>query len=609
LHPAFLDSGTYPTLPLPPAFTAALISLCGRLRAIDRRETGRRRIAKILCSRRRLNTGKERLKMTTSRLFSISFLARPAVMLLLIALAVGAIPARVSAQTLTVDVPDGGESWGATQPRMIRWHGSASIISVKIEYSTDGGSSWSLVVASTPNDGVHTWTVPTTPSTQCRVKISDATTPTIYDISDADFTIFTSIAVDVPDGGEAWEAGETRVIAWHGSHPSSSPVKIEYSTNGGTVWTTIEDSTPNDGSHPWVVPTVPSTQCRVRVSDATTGTPADMSDNDFTIFTSIAVDVPDGGEAWEAGETRVIAWHGSHPSSSPVKIEYSTDGGTAWTTIEAGTPNDGSHPWVVPAAPSSQCRVRVSDAATGTPTDMSDNSFTIFTSITVDLPNGGEVWGVGDPQYIVWHGSSAPASPVTIEYSTDSGSSWSPIEPTTDNDGSYLWTVPDTPSTQCRVRIAGATNGTPSDMSDSDFTITRRGNIIVEKQTEPDGDPTNFAFSGDANGSISDGGEIVEPVLPGVYSSTEVLADGWYLADISCEDPSHDSFGETATGKATFNVASGETVRCTFTNTRPLVGGFTQSVRKEILQPVWLGLSALMTLTLTAITIRKLWHA
>jgi hypothetical protein len=41
------------------------------------------------------------------------------------------------------------------------------------------------------------------------------------------------------------------------------------------------------------------------------------------------------------------------------------------------------------------------------------------------------------------------------------------------------------------------------------FTNTARGRIIVEKQTNPNGAPGNFTFTGDAAGTISDNGQIV----------------------------------------------------------------------------------------------------
>ncbi|NEZ02525.1 hypothetical protein G4Y73_00005, partial [Wenzhouxiangella sp. XN201] len=41
------------------------------------------------------------------------------------------------------------------------------------------------------------------------------------------------------------------------------------------------------------------------------------------------------------------------------------------------------------------------------------------------------------------------------------------------------------------------------------FTNTERGTMVVEKQTNPQGSPESFAFTGDALGSLSDGEQIV----------------------------------------------------------------------------------------------------
>jgi uncharacterized cupredoxin-like copper-binding protein len=99
------------------------------------------------------------------------------------------------------------------------------------------------------------------------------------------------------------------------------------------------------------------------------------------------------------------------------------------------------------------------------------------------------------------------------------------------------------------------------------FTNTKRGTIIVEKQTDPDGDPENFSFSGDAVGSISDGQQItVSNVQPGTYTSAETVPNGWDLTSISCSDSN--SSGNVSTKTAIFQVEPGETVKCTFTNTK-----------------------------------------
>ena len=97
------------------------------------------------------------------------------------------------------------------------------------------------------------------------------------------------------------------------------------------------------------------------------------------------------------------------------------------------------------------------------------------------------------------------------------------------------------------------------------FTNTALGPIVVAKATDPAGG-TGFTFSGDAAGTIADGETItVTDLAPGTYTSTETLPDGWVLSSIVCDDT--DSSGDVPSATATFEVAAGETVTCTFTTT------------------------------------------
>jgi len=95
------------------------------------------------------------------------------------------------------------------------------------------------------------------------------------------------------------------------------------------------------------------------------------------------------------------------------------------------------------------------------------------------------------------------------------------------------------------------------------------GTIIVEKQTAPDGAPDSFTFSGDAAGTIADGGQIVvNDLQPGTYTSQETgLPSGWELTAILCDDGN--SSGDVNTHTATFQLEAGETVKCTFYNEKP----------------------------------------
>jgi hypothetical protein len=89
------------------------------------------------------------------------------------------------------------------------------------------------------------------------------------------------LKVTSPNGGESWQAGTTKEITWTGA-PEVANVKIDMSFDGGTVWSTIIASTPNDGSYLWSIGTTPSLNCVMRVGDVL-GTTSDRSDGMFVL--------------------------------------------------------------------------------------------------------------------------------------------------------------------------------------------------------------------------------------------------------------------------------------------------------------------------------------
>ncbi|MFH2141136.1 MAG: LamG-like jellyroll fold domain-containing protein, partial [Bacteroidota bacterium] len=98
------------------------------------------------------------------------------------------------------------------------------------------------------------------------------------------------------------------------------------------------------------------------------------------------------------------------------------------------------------------------------------NATPFWLGITVLSPNGGEQWQVGTTQNITW--TSSNVTNVKIEYTTNNGTSWLTVSPsTTASLGSFSWTIPNTPSTQCKVRISDASNSAINDVSDNVFTI------------------------------------------------------------------------------------------------------------------------------------------
>ena len=111
-------------------------------------------------------------------------------------------------------------------------------------------------------------------------------------------------------------------------------------------------------------------------------------------------------------------------------------------------------------------------------------------------PNGGETWGVGTTQQITWIAENYEGSKsnVKLEYSTNSGGSWLPIESSVPDTGSYAWTVPSTLSDNCRVRVSDPVDGDPSDISDADFSILEPDFSIG---AEPDSQEVQASFSVD----------------------------------------------------------------------------------------------------------------
>jgi hypothetical protein len=91
--------------------------------------------------------------------------------------------------TIKVVSPNGGESWKVGTSHEIRWTTTGTVGNVKITYSTDGGTNWKMITASTANDGSLTWVVPNAPSTKCLVKVREAVGGTPLDRSDSTFTI------------------------------------------------------------------------------------------------------------------------------------------------------------------------------------------------------------------------------------------------------------------------------------------------------------------------------------------------------------------------------------------------------------------------------------
>lgn len=106
--------------------------------------------------------------------------------------------------------------------------------------------------------------------------------------------------------------------------------------------------------------------------------------------------------------------------------------------------------------------------------------------VVVTVPNGLEVgneaWLEGVPYTIRWTSAGTVSSKLKLEYTLNSGQTWSLIATNVANvagTNSYsYWTTPPSVSDTCRVRITDMLDPTISDTSDSDFSIVERFRVV-----------------------------------------------------------------------------------------------------------------------------------
>ena len=114
-------------------------------------------------------------------------------------------------------------------------------------------------------------------------------------------------------------------------------------------------------------------------------------------------------------------------------------------------------------------------------------------TIQIVSPNGGENWQSGTTHNITW--TSSYITNVKLDYSTNNGSSWTPIAASVAaTPSSFPWEVPPVSSAQCLVRAGNAPDGTPSDQSNAVFTISIPSGASIKPVTTLSSYPAGSEF-------------------------------------------------------------------------------------------------------------------
>jgi len=303
--------------------------------------------------------------------------------------------------TATVLYPNGGEYLKGNTAYNITWAATGEVepVTINLRYSTNSGSSWTMIISNEANDGTYAWTTPLIDSTTCRVSIeaTDGLSRVATDQSNANFAIDSSnpgVTVVAPAGGERIAGGSSFNVQWTATDPVGFPtnaITLRYSTDSGGTWNLIAAGRPNTSPYSWTVPSVNSTTCRVSIeaTDYVGNTTGGMSASDFTIDSTtpaITTITPTNGATAVPINTQVVIVFSKEMSREVTQNAFS---------LTASPPVAGGFGWsldgkILTFTPSAvlEYNTLYTVGVAATATDMAGNHLAVFTSTFTTAQRG-----------------------------------------------------------------------------------------------------------------------------------------------------------------------------------------------------------------------------
>lgn len=205
---------------------------------------------------------------------------------------------------------------------------------------------------------------------------------------------------------------------------------------------------------------------------------------------------PNGGEVWVTGDTATVIWE-SETMEGEVVLSLNRDFPDGeWEDIYIGTPDADSLNLLLTGLNGPHARLRIASVLAPSVCDSSDDDFLIdFPQgdpqpiYSFKKPKGGEELLVGDRCLISWSTSSSSGT-VTLSINRDfPDGPWEDIFLQVEDQGSILWEIEGSITTNARLRITSDEYPTSDDITDGDFTITFRKNahLPIFDVLTPDG--------------------------------------------------------------------------------------------------------------------------
>ncbi len=364
--------------------------------------------------------------------------------------------------------PNGGETYYISDVDTIKWYSRDSTDKVEISYTIGNGNTWQ-VIDTVDNTGSYAWTIPNTPSDSCKVKVKSTEYVGVEDISNEMFAIKKKIELTTFNNG-IYYVSDMDTIKWEADTLIDS-IEISYTIDNGNTWQVI-DTVDNTGSYAWTIPNTPSDSCLIKLQSLEYSDVNDVSDSMFKIVNRhIYLSTFNNGETHYISNIDTIKWDADE-STYNIEISYTINNGSTWQVIDTVS-NTGSYAWTIPDTPSDSCLIKLQSLEYSDVNDVSDSMFTIFEgSIELTTFNNGTYYAT-NIDTIKWT-STTNIDSIEISYTIDDGNTWILID-TVSNTGSYAWTIPNTPSDSCKIRIQSIKYSYLADESDNLFSIYTRG--------------------------------------------------------------------------------------------------------------------------------------
>jgi uncharacterized protein (TIGR02145 family) len=356
---------------------------------------------------------------------------------------------------ISLQSPYGGESWQVGSKHNISWGGgNLSDTKLRLEYSTDNGLTWLNILDSVPaQDGSYSWIIPNIYSKKCKVKITDLNDPNSISISDSVFTIYTSC----PGGPTVEHGGKTYNTVLIGNQ-----CWLKENINIGTMIPGSQESTLNGTIEKYCY-NDDTANCTIygglyKYTELSEGGICPTFWHVDGLYSLADEVIYDGNSLKAIGQGSGFGIGTDISGFSALLAGYRSGDGTfigLGNTIRF--PFSAISPNLIMAdyldGTSSYINRTDHFASAGSVRCLRNESGPLL----LKSPKGGESWQIGTTQYITW--TLSDVINIKIDYTTNNGTSWiNLIASTPTSTGSYQWTIPNTPSTNCKVKINSVNN-------------------------------------------------------------------------------------------------------------------------------------------------------